>query len=116
MKPEHRGCELFNNRDEPVSASDMKQFVARDPVLPCGTQSQKGLRQENYGSKEPNRCGASDFTRNTKESASLDAIAGQLDRIREENEGHRRESISANLEHTGGKPSQSQHEAGQQNP
>jgi hypothetical protein len=61
MKPEHRCHYLFHNGDEPVSASNMKQFVTRNSVLPCGTQRQKGLRQENNGSKESNRCRASYF-------------------------------------------------------
>jgi hypothetical protein len=61
MKPEHRCHDFFNYGNERVSPSHMKQFVTRDSVLPCGTQSQKGFRQQNNRSKDANRCRASHF-------------------------------------------------------
>jgi hypothetical protein len=44
MKPEHGSHNFFNNRYYPIPASHVKQFVARNAVLPCGTQAHEGLR------------------------------------------------------------------------
>jgi hypothetical protein len=41
MKPEHCPHNLFNNGNEPISASNMKEFVTRDTVLPGRTQREK---------------------------------------------------------------------------
>ena len=82
MKPEHRRNDFFNNGSQPVSSSNMKQFVTRDAVLPCGIQTQKGLREENNGSNESSRCRASDFLRNAKLRTNSHTITGQPDGFR----------------------------------
>jgi hypothetical protein len=82
MKPERCGDNFFNDGYEPVAASNVKEFVTRNSVLPCRLQAKEGFWKQDGRAQKPNGCRNLHFFRNTKERVSADAFECQADRVR----------------------------------